>query len=191
MMVWAICVCVPMASMVTMAPASSRRCSSSGIAMISLDFSVTASCPSTSCCRVAQAETVCSGPRPLDRAWLRREVLPSIAIVSGPATRSRSTQLVKQVLNNSGSIAAITSHIVSWLGMPRANGRKRRRNARCSSPHRVSSTKSSAPATVPHSSNSSSSGNGYSTFAACLGSRSAANWLRNGTAAACTMGYLQ
>ncbi len=126
-MVWAICVCVPIASMVTMAPASSRRRSSSGIAMISLDFSDTASCPSTSCWPVAQADTVCSGPRALDRAWLRRAVFPSMAIVSGPAMRSRSTQLAKHVLNRSGSMAAITSHSMSWLGMPRPNGRKRRR----------------------------------------------------------------
>src|SRR5206468_1315727 len=119
------------------------------------------------------------------------EVLPSMAIMSGPVMRSRSTQLLKHVLNRSGSMAAITSHSVSWLGIPRANGKKRRRKARCSSPHSVSSTKSSAPATVPHSSKSSSSGKGYSTFAACLGSRSAANCVRNGTVAGRAIEHLQ
>src|SRR3954451_18483543 len=71
-MVCAICVRVPMASMVTMAPASSSRRSSSGMAIISSDFSETRLLPSTSCWPAAQAETVCSGPRPLDRAWLPR-----------------------------------------------------------------------------------------------------------------------
>ena len=88
------------------------------MAVISFDLPVTASCPSTSRWRVAQAETRCKGPRPLPRAWLRREVLPSMAMMSGSASRRPSTQQAKQALNRPGSSAAITSPSVSWLGMP-------------------------------------------------------------------------
>src|SRR3954470_4707736 len=60
----AISACVPMASIVTRAPWSASRSSRSGMAVISFDLPVTASCPSTSRWRVAQAETRCRGPRP-------------------------------------------------------------------------------------------------------------------------------
>jgi hypothetical protein len=88
------------------------------MAVISFDLPDTASCPSTRRWRAAQAETRCSGSRPLLRAWVRREVLPSTAIRSGSVSRRPSTQLVKQALNSAGSRAAITSPSVSWLGMP-------------------------------------------------------------------------
>lgn len=87
----AIVSCVPMASMVTNAPVSSSGWSSSGIATISFDLSTTASWPSTRLWRVAQAETRWSGSRPLARAWLRREVLPSMAMTSFFSSRSVST----------------------------------------------------------------------------------------------------
>ena len=51
-------------------------------------------------------------------SWLRREVLPSMAMMSGSSSRSPLIQARKQALNNSGSNAANTSHNVSWLGMP-------------------------------------------------------------------------
>ena len=66
----------------------------------------------------AQAETRCNGLRPLRLSWLRREVLPSMAITSGSPSRSSLIQARKQALNNSGSSAANTSQSVSWLGMP-------------------------------------------------------------------------
>ena len=43
-----------------------------------------------------QAETRCSGSRPLAWAWLRRDVLPSMAMVSGALSRRLSTQAIKQ-----------------------------------------------------------------------------------------------
>ena len=88
------------------------------MAAISFDLPATASCPSTRRCRVAHAEIRCNGARPLPRAWVRREVSPSIATSSGAASRRPSTQLVKHALNSSGSRAATTSPSVSWLGMP-------------------------------------------------------------------------
>ena len=60
------------------------------------------------------------GFRPFRRLWLRREVLPSIATMSGSPSRSSSTQARKQALNRLGSRAANTSHNVSWLGILRA-----------------------------------------------------------------------
>ena len=62
-----ILVCVPMASMVTSAPVSARRSSSSGIAVISLDLASQACWPSTRRWVLAQAETMWSGPR--SRRW--------------------------------------------------------------------------------------------------------------------------
>ena len=59
----AILVWHPMASMVTSAPFSSRRWSSSGMAVISLDLMSVASWPRTRRWRDAQAETRCSGWR--------------------------------------------------------------------------------------------------------------------------------
>ena len=85
-------------------PSSSR-----GMAMISLDFWSAASWPSTRRWRAAQAETTCNGPRPLARAWLRREVLPSMAIMSGSVSRNSSTQSAKSVLKNWPSSALMTS----------------------------------------------------------------------------------
>ena len=58
------------------APELASSSSSSGIAVISLDLSATARCPSTRLWVVALAETRCSAAWPLPRSWLRREVLP-------------------------------------------------------------------------------------------------------------------
>jgi hypothetical protein len=63
-----------------------------------------------------------SALRPFPRSWLRREVLPSIAIGPGTPSRNSATQAWKQTRNLSGSITANTSHMVSWLGMPSAYG---------------------------------------------------------------------
>src|SRR4051812_44690175 len=99
----AIAPCAPMASIVTRAPSSASRSRRSGMAAISFDLPATASCPSTRRWRVAQAETRGKGSRPLLRAWLRREVLPSMAMRSGSASRRPSPQLTKQALNSPGS----------------------------------------------------------------------------------------
>ena len=56
-----------MASMVTRAPFRSSNSSNFGMAVISLDLPSTATCPRVRCCRVAQALTRCSGPRPAAR----------------------------------------------------------------------------------------------------------------------------
>jgi hypothetical protein len=48
---------------------------------------------------------------------MHREVLPSTAMIAGALALSVVTHSSKQALNK-GLIAAITSHNVSWLGMP-------------------------------------------------------------------------
>lgn len=77
-----------MVSMVTSAPVSASRSSSAGIASVSLDLSATASWPRTKHSLLAQAETRCSAWRSQPRSWLRREVLPSMAIRSGASDRN-------------------------------------------------------------------------------------------------------
>lgn len=83
------------------------------MAVISLDFSAQACCPSTSRWRLAQAETRCSGFWPLPLLWARREVLPSIATISASASRKPDTQDMKQSENNSTDKALMTSLRVS------------------------------------------------------------------------------
>jgi len=53
---------------------------SSGMAVISLDFSSLASCPRLTERSTAQALTSHNAPKLLARSWLRRSTLPSIAI---------------------------------------------------------------------------------------------------------------
>ena len=69
-----------MASIVTIAPEIESIFSSSGIAVISLDFSSTATWPSSRWLAVAQAWTMCKADFPLARSKERRRVLPSMAM---------------------------------------------------------------------------------------------------------------
>ena len=149
------------------------------MAVISLDLSAVASWPSTRRWRAAQADTRWSGPRPLARSWQRRDVLPSMAMMSGCPSRSVSTHSAKQLLNSSASMPFITSLSVSWDGMPRSKGRKRRRNSSRASPQSLTSTKSSMPHSVAHSTTSRISRNGYSTRQPSRGSRRAAKCSRS------------
>src|SRR4051812_40298998 len=77
---------VATASMETRAPFSppfsASRSIRTGMAVVSLALSGTASRPSTRRAVVAKAETRCSGGRPAARSWLRREVLPVILSLS-------------------------------------------------------------------------------------------------------------
>jgi hypothetical protein len=71
-------------------PLRSRRSMGAGMAVISFDFSKTASCPITSWLSVAKVDTRCRAFWSVFRLWLRREVLPSIATrPSCPASRLR------------------------------------------------------------------------------------------------------
>jgi hypothetical protein len=83
-----------------------------------------------------------------------------MATISGSASRRRATQDTKQSENASAGRALITSLSVSCEAMPFAKGKSRRRNACFRLAQRAISTKSSAPATVPHSTISSISGGG-------------------------------
>src|SRR5208283_4949740 len=65
---------VPIASMVMIAPLMSTSLRSSGIAVISFDFSAHATCPSDRPNSLAQTLTECKAPRPFLRSWLRRAV---------------------------------------------------------------------------------------------------------------------
>jgi hypothetical protein len=126
--------------------------------LISFDFCSTASCPSTNRWRLAQAETRCSGWPPF--ALARREVLPSIATMSGAVSRRLSTQAVKHSANSGAGSAFITSVSVSCEAMPRSKGKSRRKKSSFRRPQRATSTKSSAPASVAQSTSSRISGSG-------------------------------
>ena len=97
-------VCVPIASMVTLQPVSDSVESNSGMAVISLDLTAVARCPSTSPAPAAKAETKCSAvaSTPPDR----RLVLPSTATISVPrAGKMLPAQRRKADSNWSGSIS--------------------------------------------------------------------------------------
>src|SRR5271157_4477078 len=129
---WAIRGLQAIASIVTKAPSRLRPAasfsSSRGMTVVSLVLSSTASCPRTRRLFVAKAETRCSAARPLDRSWLRRTVLPSMAIVSGGSGQQARTQSMKQAANRSGSIRFIMMLIQRPEGTPQSNGRNRRKN---------------------------------------------------------------
>lgn len=142
--------------------------------MIVLPLPDTASWPSTSRWRLAQAETRCSGAAP--RPCARREALPSMPTISGASSRIVSTQATKQSEKSRPGRAFITSFSVSWLGMPRARagagGGSRAYAAPgldlheiLRSPHRG----------AQHDGQDSRSE--YSTLPACRGSDSAEKWL--------------
>src|SRR5271166_6906623 len=75
------------------------------------DLAAQACWPSTSRWPLAQAETRCSGLRSCALSWVRRDVLPSMATISGPASvcglvaHRPATHSVKQAVNNSPSMA--------------------------------------------------------------------------------------
>src|SRR6516164_699409 len=81
----------PIASMVTTAPSIAIMSSSAGMATISLDFSATATCPNTSRCRAAKAETMWIGSLAFFLEPERREVLPSMAMTSARVLMSAET----------------------------------------------------------------------------------------------------
>ena len=84
------------ASMVTMQPLNSSNSSSFGFAVISLDFSAVACCPSTSRLQQPQALTMCSADVPRRRSREPHAVLPSTATTSPPlASATASVQLTK------------------------------------------------------------------------------------------------
>src|SRR5258708_39868240 len=81
-----------MASIVTSALVKSRLFNSTGMAVISLDFSSQARCPSTIRCPAAQADTIYKALRPFGRSWLRWDVSrrfgETIAQVLDPGLRA-------------------------------------------------------------------------------------------------------
>jgi hypothetical protein len=129
-----------MASMLTTAPSRLRPAASfssnTGMAVVSLVLSSTASCPRTRRLLVAKAETRCSAARPLARSWLRLTVLPSMAIASRGSGQQARTQSMKQAANRSGSIRFIMMLSQRPEGIPQLNGRNRRKNSRWPFPSR-------------------------------------------------------
>ena len=60
-------------------------------AVISLDFSAQATCPSARPSSLAQTVTACKAPRPCCRSWLHRAILPSTDN-TGCSTPARSAR---------------------------------------------------------------------------------------------------
>ena len=88
-------------------PPSASLSINTGIAWSSLALLSTASWPSTRRLVVAKAETRCSGPLSPAWSWLRREVLPSMAMSPGRSGQVSRTQAVKAAENNAGLILFI------------------------------------------------------------------------------------
>jgi hypothetical protein len=146
--------------MVTIAPSMASMLSNLGIAMISLDFSATFTCPSTRRWRAAKAETMWIGAMSPVLRPDRRTVLPSIAMTPSGRPVTEATQATKQCWNCSASSVAKMSPIRSCGGVPSLKGRKRRSRASFFSPKRAMSVKVSAPASVPNNASNSTSSSG-------------------------------
>ena len=102
---------------------TSRR--SSGMAVISFDFSSHATCPSDRPNSLAQTLTECNAPRPVLRSWLHRHVLPSIArtgcstpVAAAAAARNDFSQLAKHAWKAPGWSAIRTRRNTSLRGTP-------------------------------------------------------------------------
>ena len=125
----AIAFCVPIASMVMIVPLMSTSRKSSGIAVISFDFSAQATCPSDRPNSLAHTLTECKAPRPLLRSWLRRAVLPSTAKtgwstpVASAALRTQRLQPAHEAGLKRVRLAASdsTRRKTSLRGMPLGN----------------------------------------------------------------------
>src|SRR6516225_6255040 len=132
----AIAIWVPIASMVMIAPWMSTSLRSSGMAVISFDFSAHATCPSDRPNSLAQTLTECKAPRPLVRSWLRRAVLPSTArmgwstpVAAVASVRNDCSQLAKQAWKAAGFKAIRTRRKTSLLGIPLGKSRTCKRNS--------------------------------------------------------------
>ena len=102
-----------------MLPVISSHSNNSGMAVISLDFSVTLVCPNTRWFSQAQALTIWIAALFELRSLLRRTRLPSIAITFPFVKEDKSlTQLAKHWPNCLLSMAAKTFPRVSWEGIP-------------------------------------------------------------------------
>ena len=95
------------------------------MAVISLDFSAQATCPSDNPKSLAQTLTQCNAPKPFFRSWLRRAVLPSTArtgcftsVAAAAVARKDCSQLAKQAWNAPGFNAARTRRKTSLRGIP-------------------------------------------------------------------------
>jgi len=106
-----------MASMETIVSCNSSCLISSGMAVISLDFSLVLIWPSTIPFSTAQALTMWIAPFSMALSWDALRVLPSMA--TWPMTdRMDWDQLRKASLNCRGSSMENTLPKVSWEGMP-------------------------------------------------------------------------
>ena len=136
MMSAAIAFWAPIASMVMIAPLMSTSLRSSGIAVISLDFSAQATCPSDRPYSLAQTLTECRAPRPFLRSWLRRAVLPSIGrtgrstpVAAAAFARSEFSQFTKQAWKAAGFSAIRTRRKTSLRGTPLGRSSASMRNS--------------------------------------------------------------
>src|SRR5918997_1207941 len=140
-----------MASIVTRQPETSRSSSSLGMAVISLLFPSTTTCPRLMWLAVAQALTMWMADLESALSKLWRSVLPSMA-TNCPAVTSCSevTQESRHRSNSAGLIALKRALKRSCEGMPPVMSRNRASQARFWRPQVAMVTKSSAPAMTAH-----------------------------------------
>src|SRR5512135_1289255 len=128
---------------------SSNR-SSSGIAVISLDFASTTTCPSDSLFSVAQAETMWMAAWPSRLLEEPRSVLPSMATNRFSVISCTACIQPKRPFSNApGSRRASTRRNVASGGMPLAKSRKRASHVPRSHPNSWIAAKELAPDSAP------------------------------------------
>lgn len=138
-----------MASIVTKHPSRSKSFHSSGMAVISLDFSSTATWARTIRFSTAHALTRCKAFFPCTASWERLNVLPSMAMTPGIFPVIPRTQFRKHSSNCLGSIRANTRPKVSCEGMPLGRSKKVLSQVSFVLPNDSISTHPSAPQRTP------------------------------------------
>ena len=141
----------PMASRVAMQPSRTGMCSSSGMAVISLEWSSIAVRTGTSRLASAQAPARCRGSRPRPRSWELRTHLPSTG-TTGPPVSSKAAciQSRKHSSKRAASSRVQTRPGVLCEGIPCGSSRKVRSYSSLSRPKRAMTMKLSMPQMTRH-----------------------------------------
>ena len=147
------------------------------MAVISLDFSSTATWPSSRWLAVAQAWTRCKADWPLARSNDRRRVLPSMAMTCRSVASCRaSIQPRKPFRNSSGSSRSKRRRKVSCEGMPLGRSRKVFSQSCLALPKSSMSSQESAPATTAQMAMATMSSSSWSRERSMRGSVNSAKW---------------
>ncbi len=175
-----ICVCVPMASVVTVLPRMSRSSSSSGIALISQSLSRIGNCASTRPVTASTAFRTIGARKSFTFSMAARSAFPSIARWIPFVLTISPIHSMNSSANSSSSIPDRRRHAVDGEAMPFFNGRYFLNSFRCFLHHLRLLRMVVLPARKPHTMHTSTSAWSCLVFLPHLGSGTALIYSRSG-----------